>query len=275
MNNLFADKDKHQWFTPVWAATRLIEMHFSNLTENDFVIEPTCGTGNFLKAIPHHVPAIGIEIDPEIAERARQSTWRQIVTGDFTKIDLPARPTHILGNPPFNMKLIDEILDRCHDILPENGQVGFIMPAYGLQTASRVVKYKSKWSLFQEMIPRNLFKNMEKPLSFVVFTKNKEGTLRGFSLYDELHDVNSMEKKIAEIISTQHSPWEKAIINAIKKHGGKATIEEIYSTIKPSKPTGNNWWKNEVTQTLNNSNSFRVLDDGTYTLSDEDYSLAS
>jgi site-specific DNA-methyltransferase (adenine-specific) len=82
MNKLVANKDKHQWFTPVFAAARLIEFHFPDLTEDDMIVEPTCGSGNFLKALPDHVPAYGVELDPEIAMIARQSTGRHVVTGD-------------------------------------------------------------------------------------------------------------------------------------------------------------------------------------------------
>lgn len=266
MEKLVANKDKHQWFTPVFAAARLIEFHFPDLTEDDMVVEPTCGSGNFLKAIPDHVPAYGVELDPEIADLARQSTGRHVITGDFTTVDLPANPTHLIGNPPFDMDVVDAILSRCHDILPDNGRVGLILPAYGLQTASRVVGYKSKWSLYQEMIPRNLFKKMEKPLNFVIFKKDKLGLLQGFALYEELHDVNSMKKDVAETLSTQQSPWKKAIIRVVKERGGQATLDEIYNAIEPRRPTSNNWWKAKIRQTLNRSGAFTRIGHAAYAI---------
>lgn len=266
MDSLVADKDKHQWFTPVWAAARFIEMHFPDLTEDDMIVEPTCGSGNFLKAIPYAVPAYGVELDPEIAEIARRTTGRHVITGDFTTVDLPANPTHVIGNPPFDMKVVDQILDRCHDILPDNGRVGLILPSYGLQTASRLVGYKSRWSMYQEMIPRNLFKKMEKSLNFVIFTKDKKGILQGFALYEELHDVNSMPKDVAEGLSTQKSPWKTVILRVLKERGGEATLEEIYKSLEPRRPTDNNWWKAKARQTLNRSGAFARVGKSTYAI---------
>src|SRR5690606_9817554 len=154
------------WFTPTWAAELLVAAHFPDLGPGDVVAEPTCGIGTFLKAIPRHVPAYGVEIDPDLAEQARRTTGRQVVAGDFTSVELPSRPTAVIGNPPFDLKVVDAILARCHDLLPENGKAGFILPAYAFQTASRLVEYRRKWSVRQEMIPRNLFRNMMKPLCF-------------------------------------------------------------------------------------------------------------
>jgi predicted RNA methylase len=57
-----------QYFTPLWVAEQLLEQHFPRLTEHDNVMEPCCGSGTFLQAIPAHVPAFGVEIDRAVAE---------------------------------------------------------------------------------------------------------------------------------------------------------------------------------------------------------------
>ena len=44
------------------------------LSSSDLVVEPSCGAGAFLKAIPDEVPVVGVKIDPELAEIARQNT---------------------------------------------------------------------------------------------------------------------------------------------------------------------------------------------------------
>lgn len=67
-----------QWFTPAWLAEALVERHFSRLDAADLVLEPTCGAGAFLRAIPAHVPAIGVEIDPALAAAAR-ATGREVL----------------------------------------------------------------------------------------------------------------------------------------------------------------------------------------------------
>lgn len=104
MDELVGDKDRNQWFTPVWAAETLGKAHFDALGPEDFVVEPTAGTGNFLKAIPHDVRAIGVELDPALARAAELASGRQVINGDFTKVALPETPTAVIGNPPFELR---------------------------------------------------------------------------------------------------------------------------------------------------------------------------
>jgi site-specific DNA-methyltransferase (adenine-specific) len=266
MIELVGDKDKHQWFTPVWAAEMLVQAHFGHLGADDFVVEPTAGVGNFLKAIPADVRAIGVELDPELAAAAQSATGRPVISGDFTTVTLPERPTAVVGNPPFDLELIDMILDRCHDLLPNGGKAGFILPSYAFQTASRLVNYARRWSVEQEMIPRNLFKNMMKPLCFAVFAKDGLGTLRGFSLYRELHDVNGMSKWASSELNTSKSPWKSIVTRAVSDMGGEATLADIYDAIEPRRPTENKWWQAKVRQTLGRSGAFKRVGESRWAL---------
>lgn len=59
--------------TPVFAAELIVEEFYPGLSEADAVLEPSCGFGAFLRAIPNAVPAIGVEIDP------RRPVWRALV----------------------------------------------------------------------------------------------------------------------------------------------------------------------------------------------------
>lgn len=269
MVNLTGDKDKHQWFTPAWAGQILFREHFSDLTSKDLVVEPTCGIGTFLNAIPKHIPAFGVEVDPVLAKIARRSTGREIIEGDFRNICLEDRsPTAVVGNPPFDLDVIDAIFDRCHDILPYGGKVGFIMPAYAFQTASRVVRYARRWSLEQEMIPRNLFKGMQKPICFAILTKDGGGRMRGFSLYKELHDVSTMSRWIIDELSAGKSPWKTVVAKAIEDLGGRAHLQDIYAMVSPRRPTGNNWWRAKVRQTLTRSGAFSRVGASEYVIAE-------
>lgn len=266
MKALVGDKDRHQWFTPVWAAEALIAAHFAELAEGDVVVEPTAGIGNFLKAIPQGITAVGVELDPDLAEIARRTTGRRVITGDFTKVDLEVEPTAIIGNPPFDLEVVDAILDRCHAILPQGGKAGFILPAYAFQTASRLVTYARRWSIEQEMIPRNLFRNMEKPLCFAVFAKDGIGTLRGFALYRELNDINGMKKWVGEELSLGASPWKNVVTKVVADLGGEAELSQIYAAVAPKRPTDNKWWQAKVRQTLGRSGAFKRLGEARWAL---------
>lgn len=59
-----------QFNTPVWVAQALVERHFPKLGTDDLVLEPSCGIGAFLQAIPAEVRAVGVEIDEALAHRA-------------------------------------------------------------------------------------------------------------------------------------------------------------------------------------------------------------
>src|ERR1700740_2356633 len=102
----------HQWFTPEWAAEELVAKFFPYLSAGHLVIEPSCGRGAFLKAVPAVTEAIGVEIDPEIVEEARKNTGRRIICGAFVSIPLPMASA-IVGNPPFDMKTVDRFLSKA------------------------------------------------------------------------------------------------------------------------------------------------------------------
>jgi site-specific DNA-methyltransferase (adenine-specific) len=185
------------------------------------------------------------------------------------------RPTAVIGNPPFDLDVVDAIFDRCFDLLPYGGRVGFIMPAYAFQTASRVVKYARRWSFEQDMIPRNLFKEMQKPLCFAVLTKDSGGRMRGFSLYRELHDVNSMKSWVVDELSAGRSPWKTVVARAIEGLGGRAKLQDIYAVVAPRRPTGNNWWQAKIRQTLRRSGAFTRVGESEYSLARDDMRVAA
>jgi len=257
-----------QYLTPVWAAEQLIERHFKDLGSSDMVFEPSCGRGSFLSALPDHVPAIGIDIDPAMVDAARVNTGRKILCGDFATIKLDESPTVILGNPPFMTEVIDRFLDRAHALLPDEGRVGFILPAYAMQTASRVSGYADNWSILQEMIPRNIFTGLELPLIFALFTKGRERKLFGFALYHEANDINLMNKDYRSDLKAGSGPvWLNVVEKAMKELGGHASVESMYAKIEGKRPTKTEFWKEKIRQTLRRYNDrFISVGNGCYQL---------
>lgn len=257
-----------QHFTPTWVAEALVERHFSHLGSNDFVIEPSCGPGAFLTALPDDVRAIGVEIDPAIAQVARDITGREIILGDFQTVQINAKPTAIIGNPPFNLDVIDGFLSRAFTMLPENGQVGLILPAYSFQTAKRVAAYADRWSLFQEMIPRNIFPGLSLPLLFAMFTKERERRLIGFALYREAADVQSLPDSYRDLLAqSTGGVWRRVVELALARLGGEADLPTIYAEIEGNRPTRTQFWREQVRRTLRRyADSFLVRAQGRYAL---------
>lgn len=239
-----------QWMTPMWVPDLLIERHFANLSQGDALIDAGCGRGAFLSAFPKGIPALGVEVDPVLAEQARRNSGRQVITGDFRTVALDLRPTAIIGNPPFEETVLDGFLARSHDLLPDGGRIGWVLPAYSLQTPSRTLRYSENWSLQAEMIPRTLFPGLKHALSFVIFTKDRRKAMVGMALYAEAFDVSQMPAWVREELENNPRSWRAVIANALIRLGGRAKLDAIYSAVAPRRPTGNPNWKAQIRKCL-------------------------
>jgi len=202
-------------------------------------------------AIPQHVDAYGIEIDPTAAAAAVKNTGREVITGNFLSVELPRRPTVVIGNPPFQADLIDGFIDRCYHEMEYGGRIGFLLPVYMFQTASRVVGYQRRWSISQEMIPRNLFERLSCPLMFAKFTKERQTTVSGLFLYAETDAIASLKSDIRELVLGNKSTancWRDVVELALRALGGRATLNQLYLAIENNRPTANPWWREKVRQ---------------------------
>lgn len=256
-----------QWFTPAWAADALIERYFPGLGPHDLVLEPSCGAGAFLQALPPEVPAIGVEIDPHFAELARRNTGREILVGDFRRIPVPFTPTVIVGNPPYEVRLIEGFLSRARHLLPDNGRCGFLLPAYAMQTHRRVWKWHQHWSISADIIPRRLFPRLRLPLLFVMFTKEEVRTMVGFALYREAVEIDALSARAKRILvdgAPRMGAWRALVQATLEKLGGRATLPELYHAIEPRRPTPNPWWQEKTRQIL--QRYFRQVDRGVWSL---------
>lgn len=244
-----------QHFTPVWAAEALIDQYFPRLGSSDLVVEPSCGDGAFLKALPAYVPAVGVEIDPVVAERARRATGREVVVGDFRTVPLALRPTAVIGNPPFKRALFEQMLARCHDLLPDGAAAGFIVPAYFLQTPSTVLRFAEKWSLRADHIPRTIFADgsgtIGKPLVFAMFRKDLDRVLVGFALHRETAEVAALPPEYRDLLRAGARPvWRAVLVRALAGLGGEADLDSIYRAVEGARPTATRWWREQVRKQL-------------------------
>jgi SAM-dependent methyltransferase len=248
------DRGLDQFFTPEWAAQELVDEFFGDLAAADLVLEPACGRGAFLKAIPAHVQAVGVEIDPALASLATLETGREVLVGDFRTIDLPELPTAIIGNPPFKVALLDELLDRARKWLPDNGRCGLIVSTSMVQTPSTVLRWNEHWSLDQRLLPRTLFPRAIRPLLFLMFRKDRERRmLGGFALYRESAEINALEQAVKLLLihgRPGKSCWRTVVEWALRRRGGRAHLRDLYDLIEPCRPTENRWWQEKVRQTL-------------------------
>jgi len=254
------DSSLGQWMTPSWVAQAIVEHALPSFEDNAVVIEPSCGIGRFLDVLPQRYRNIGIEVDPQLADLARNA-GHEVITGDFRTACLPIdRADAVIGNPPFEFDVFDGFLDRSHPLLDDGGQVIMLLPAYFFQTAANVVRWNERWSLSQEMMPRNVFKGLSKPLMLARFTRDPSPRLCGLILYHEAAAVSDMPRIYRIALEEGRSGWAAVVDKAIENLGGKAGLAQIYREIEPRRPTKNRFWKEKVRQTL--QRSFSKGDDG-------------
>src|SRR3546814_9357486 len=102
----------------------------------------------------------------------------------------------LVGNPPFEMDVIEGFLDRAHQILPDDGLVAMVLPAYAFQTPSRVSKWMDRFAIDVNMIPRTLFPGLSKPLVWAKYTtRSEEQTSEIQSLMRNSYAVFCLKKK--------------------------------------------------------------------------------
>jgi site-specific DNA-methyltransferase (adenine-specific) len=249
LNSQNGDPELHQWFTPFWAAEMFANDVLEGLGQVG-VIEPSCGPGAFLSAIPANLPAYGVDIDPSVAAIARENSGRQVIIGDFRTIELPEQDVSvIMGNPPFSMPIIDGFIDRSHSILPEDGVAAFILPAHVFSTAGRVMQWNERFSLDVKTIPRSLFSRISMPLVWAKFIKTQRRTLIGLMLFAEQSAVENMPKAVRRRLAGPGT-WREAVQHALEALGGQASLSDIYRAVEPRRPSQNQFWRDKVRQIL-------------------------
>ena len=246
-----------QFFTPRWVAEAIVERHFSGLASGEVVMDPTCGDGRFIAALPSHVRAIGVEIDHAVGERARASTGREVILGDFRHAPLPVADgdvSALVGNPPFDAALIGEILGRAHSLLVDGGRCGLILPAYVLQTSSKVMDMAQRWSISTELMPRNLFPGLSLPITFTMFTKDSQRRMFGFYLYPEAADVAALPAPVRQVLTegpAAGSVWRAAVHDAFDRLSSAETaLQDLYGVIEGRRPTTNRHYQASVRKVL-------------------------
>lgn len=238
----------HQFFTAPWVAEELIDNALEGMGKPS-ILEPSCGAGAFLGAIPQDCPALGVEIDPRWKLIAEKNSGRRVITGDFTTCDLEGFEYQmLLGNPAFTVSTIDAFLNRGHRELPEDGLIAFILPAYAFQTARTVTNWMDRFSISLDMIPRNIFPGLSKPLVWAKFRKTGIKRYRGLLLFRETDAINAMNRFARDAL-TKPGTWKEAVTQALASLGGEASLPAIYDAITPARrETG--FWKEKIRQTL-------------------------
>lgn len=245
--------DLQQYYMPLWAAERIVEQYFSGLGAGEVAYDIGCGPGAFLRAFPAHVRAIGVEIDPALAQLAADETGREVIVGDFRQIPLPARPAAIISNPPYANAISQALLAMAAEQLEPGGRCGLILPATTLSFSSTVERWRAKFNIRQEALPRDLFPRIKYPISFYLFTRSHLRKLHGFFLFDEARALAGAAPRVRLALtqgSRGRSVWQFAVEEAVRALGGEATNAQIYAYLRGRCPRLIPTWKETVRRTL-------------------------
>lgn len=229
------------------------------------VIEPTCGDGRMLQAVPEHIPAFGIEIDPELAEEARERTGREVINADILTAEIPFKFDVVFGNPPFRAKFLDKLLDKVADTMEDGCRCGLLLPAYFMQTPTRVLKWNRIWSIYPELLPRTLFPRSQLPIIFALFTKDPAPQLKGMRLYVEADAITRLRPEFREMLEKGRGLWQPVVVRALAELGGEDHLAKIYEKVGKFRPSDNPWWREKVRQTLQRG-PFKACGNGVWSL---------
>jgi len=238
-----------QYFTPRWAADLLVADALRGMGDVS-VLEPACGDGAMLGAVPARNPALGVEIDPRMAAVARVSTGREVLCADLRTVDLTGRAFQVVvGNPPFEAEVIDELVARAYDMLPEDGVVGLVLPAHIPASSARIERWSSRFAIETRLLPRNLFPRLTLPLVWTRMVKTQRRTLVGLFLFDEQSDVSAMPDVVRRQLQAGGT-WRDVIADALGSLGGEATLREIYAAVEPRRRSASPHWRDKTRQVL-------------------------
>jgi adenine-specific DNA-methyltransferase len=124
------------------------------------LLEPSFGRGHLLKlfldANPSH-PMTCCELD-ETVEPLVRFTNQTVIWGDFLKQNFDTKFKTIIGNPPYVKQttgnLYLKFIDRCFDLLTEDGELIFIVPSdfLKLTSAARIISRMAANGTFTDFL---------------------------------------------------------------------------------------------------------------------------
>lgn len=116
------------------------------------VLEPSCGTGRFITALPKNASVLGVEIDPTTAAIAKLlSPHAEILQGGFQNVERGVPFDVVLGNPPFgDFKVFDPsfpegskhsihnyFITKSLSMLRPGGIAAFVVSRYFMDNSDR------------------------------------------------------------------------------------------------------------------------------------------
>jgi DNA modification methylase len=162
-----------------------------------------------------------VEIDPVLAERARDATGRRSSPATSCTADIPGPITHVIGNPPFDAALIHAFLDRAHGLLPKKAALR--LPAAGVRAANKQQGDRDEPALVDQpgADAAQHLPAAEAATGLRDVPQGRVRTLVGFFLYREAADVAPCRARRARgaAAAGRGSVWRRAVRAAFTRLG--------------------------------------------------------
>lgn len=175
-----------QYFTE--SEILLFELNKFIKNKNGHMLEPSFGKGNIINYIidnnkHRNIDCIEIDKEIDIIDNINKYNNINIIYEDFLKYNFNNKKYKtIVGNPPYikqknNINIYLQFIDKCIDILDNNGELIFIIPSdfFKLSTAFEIKNKMIKLGSFTDVFyPKNenLFKNVSQDI--IIFRYEKD-----------------------------------------------------------------------------------------------------
>lgn len=162
------------------------------LNKPNLILEPSVGRGDLVEYIlskNNNISFDYYEIDNKIIPLPCIDN-KKIIYKDFLKENITKKYTTIIGNPPYvktsKGNLYIDFIDKCIDLLEENGELIFIIPSdfLKLTSSSKVINKLLSYGMITHIIHphnENLFE--EASIDIIIF--------RYLKSYEKRHEINN------------------------------------------------------------------------------------
>ena len=163
------------------------------MNDPDIILEPSVGQGHLIQIIQKNTNKMQFdmyEIDTNI--ELLDSVPKNVIYGDFLKVNINKKYKTIIGNPPFvrttKGNLYIDFIEKCYNLLETGGELIFIIPSdfFKLTSASKLLNNMMTNGTFTHIYhphKENLFENAS--IDVIVFRYCKNDNLEKQVLYND------------------------------------------------------------------------------------------
>ena len=163
------------------------------MNDSDIILEPSVGQGHLIQIIQKNTNKMQFdmyEIDTNI--ELLDSVPKNVIYGDFLKVNINKKYKTIIGNPPFvrttKGNLYIDFIEKCYNLLETGGELIFIIPSdfFKLTSASKLLNSMMTNGTFTHIYhphKENLFENAS--IDVIVFRYCKNNNLEKQVLYND------------------------------------------------------------------------------------------